>query len=157
MSRPARWLLAAPLVLVGCSSPGDVEQRYARRMGEAQEDLIRAQQGVDDARRGYESDLASAREWDVHVLGIPASGWVFLLIVAGIVVSILAAWAIYQFRQTTDDRRVARDNREKRANQLLVEKERTRQAELAAQKAEFDSVQRYVPPKLSSEAGPDVQ
>jgi hypothetical protein len=142
-------LVLLPLTLAACASPGDVEASHARALGEAQEKLAQAQQGVDNVQRGYESDLASAKEWDVHMFGIPASGWMVLLIIGAVLAAVLLGWGIYLVRQAGDQRRILVNNREKRAHELALAKEKTRQAELAAQKAEYDSVQRYVPPPLS--------
>lgn len=138
------WWFALPLMLAGCASPGDVEASYSRELGIAQEELAHAQQGVDAARRNYESDLASAREWDVHVLGIPASGWVTLSIVGAVLLAVLLGWGIYLLRSALQERRALLNNREQRAHQLAMAREKTRQAE-------FDSVMRYVPPPLSTE------
>ena len=137
------WWLLAPLSLAACSSPSDVEASYPRKLGLAQEALFQAEAGVAAVERAQAEDLARAREWDVHVLGIPASGWVAILIFASILAFIglivLGAW----FREVSADRR-------EKATSLALAKEKTRQAELAAQKAEWDSVARYVPPKTST-------
>lgn len=138
------WLALTPLLLAACAGPVDVEASYARELGTAQEVLYQAQEGVSAAERDYVTDLASAREWNVHVFGIPASGWVAILIFASILLFIglifLSLWA----RESLEDRR-------RKASALALAKEETRQAELAAQKAEWDSVARYVPPAASTD------
>lgn len=94
-------VLTAPLLLTGCASPADVEQRHA----------------VDMAQ--YQKDIATANEWNTHVLGIPSSGWLAIIIVGivfGFILLICAGvWTWNVFERRADDRlKVAAMNSEVR-------------------------------------------
>jgi hypothetical protein len=90
----------AAIGLSGCASPGDVQARY------------------DTARTAYESDMATAREWDAHVLGIPAAGWVAILITGLVLLAALLATAGFFMHRTRMDRRA-------REHELAMDRERT--------------------------------
>lgn len=97
--------LALLVLAVGCSSPADVEKRHA---------AVQAK---------YEADLAYAQEWNNHVLGIPASGWLTIIIFGSLLATgLLVAAGVWTYRTL-----------ERRANhrhQLAVEQQKTRRAEL---------------------------
>lgn len=77
MTRRALPPLAVALAaLAGCATPAEVEARYGRL--EAERDAA----------------VAAARAWDTHTLGIPASGWVVIIILAVLIVGALAAGAM---------------------------------------------------------------
>jgi hypothetical protein len=95
----------AVLTVAGCSSPEGVERVHQ------QNEVM------------YHEDLATAREWDHHVMGIPSSGWVgifVLAIVATVVLLVLGGIALYH---------IAEDKRQN-AHRLNAEKERTKQIAL---------------------------
>lgn len=137
------WALAPLAALVaGCSTESDVEAAYQRSVGMANERLINAQTDVANLDRERLADLAAAREWNVHVLGIPAGGWVAILVVAALVVGVLVVLFGLWLRERGQEKR-------SHATRLAVEQEKTKQAEAAARQAEWDSVARYQPPKVA--------
>ena len=79
--------LLSLLALTACSSPGDVQAQY------------------DSLRDSYDSDMATAQEWNNHVLGIPASGWVPILILACLMVAILLGTLIFYISQGRSEKR----------------------------------------------------
>lgn len=93
-------VVAAALLLVflsGCASPGDVEQRHA------------------DELYKYHQDIATANEWNTHVLGIPASGWLAIILFAIIFGVGLLGYFGYLTYGVLEDRR-----RNKHAMQLKI-------------------------------------
>ncbi len=68
-------VVALVATLTACSGPADVERRY-------REELAR-----------YDADMATAIEWNNHTLGIPASGWLVIVIVAVLVAGTLLVLA----------------------------------------------------------------
>lgn len=103
MRRGALVLAAAlPVLAAGCMSPAEVESKHA------------------DAQRTYRDDLAAAEEWNQHVLGVPASGWVAILIAAAIGLTIVLAFGIVSLHDSFEDRR-------RKAHGLALEREKTRQ------------------------------
>jgi uncharacterized membrane protein len=85
-------LLVIPLVfLAGCSSPADVEKTHR------------------DAESIYQQDLARAQEWNTHVLGIPSSGWLTILILSILslltLVILAGVWAYRVQERRASDRR----------------------------------------------------
>jgi hypothetical protein len=81
----SKWMVVLlPLILVGCASPSDIQNMH------------------DAEVLKYQSDLSAAQQWDTHTLGIPASGWLAIIVVAclmGFVLIILAGTWGYQWQQ----------------------------------------------------------
>lgn len=99
-----------PLILVAvlatattaaCSSPGDVSAVY------------------EQAQVTYREDMVTAQEWNNHVLGIPASGWLAILSVGGLIVSLLLIWTIVLVNDARLDRR-------RKRHELALRQEETR-------------------------------
>lgn len=86
-----RGLLGSPLLLVACASPADVESLHATEQAK------------------YQTDLASAQEWNTHVLGIPASGWLAIILTGCVLTFILliliGVW-VYNARESRADNRM---------------------------------------------------
>jgi hypothetical protein len=142
------WFALPLLALAGCSTPSQVELQHAMDLAEKEQAVAAAERALTEVDRNYAEDLASANAWDVHYWGIPASGWVAVGIVAVIALAVGLGFAVHWLKESMDARR--RNN-----VTLEVERQRTEQARLEALKAEYDSVQRYVPPPLSqSEKAP---
>lgn len=79
-------MVGVMLLVAGCSSPADVEQLHQQEMAK------------------YQGTLASAQEWNTHTFGIPASGWLAIIItsiVMGFILLILIGCWVYN----TQDRR----------------------------------------------------
>jgi hypothetical protein len=113
------------------SSPADVEARLEFAREEHASAAVEADDELRRAEATYREDLAQAELWDQHVLGIPAAGWVpiligFLVVLTGIMIWVI--WLVSEAR--ADRRRRQQDVDEKRveAEQVVaVERERTRQ------------------------------
>ena len=78
--------LALGLLVTSCASPADVQAGYENRK-------------IEDAKMiedDYHRALEHAQSWDHHVLGIPASGWLPIMIVALVFSMIITGVLIYQ-------------------------------------------------------------
>ena len=123
-----KLLYLSPLLLAGCASPGDVEVYYAGRR-------IANEQVVTRTEVEYHNALATANEWNHHVLGIPASGWLAILIIGIIGVVILAicgGTALYHLREQKIRCQANVD----------VEIERTKQRQIEADAKQWDFINR---------------
>jgi uncharacterized protein HemY len=80
------------LLLAGCSSPADVERLHAEEMSK------------------YQRDIETAQEWNTHVLGIPASGWLAIVILSILLAAVLlicaGVWAYGVQERRARDRRL---------------------------------------------------
>lgn len=90
------------LLLTACATPAQVAEGH--RLAEER----------------YTEDLATAVEWNVHTLGIPASGWVAIWICGALVAGIVAVIGMFYLSE-------ARTERRKDRHRLEMERERTRQ------------------------------
>jgi hypothetical protein len=102
----------APLfALAACSSPADVTADHERAVRGHQEWLRSA-----DAT--YRDDLAFAEEWNDHFMGIPAAGWVPILVFACLLATILLVVAGISVYTTFEDKR-------HKAHDLALDHEKT--------------------------------
>lgn len=101
-------LLVLPLVfLAGCSSPADVERLHAV------------------AETKYHDDIVFAQEWNTHVLGIPSSGWlaiIILSILSLLVLLICAGVWVYNVQERRARDRRLRDQGDFQLEQARVER-----------------------------------
>lgn len=80
-----RAALGLPVLLVACSSPADIQTAHQ----------------AEEAR--YQDLLASANEWNTHVLGIPASGWLAIILVGSLMVfALLVLGGVWAYHRQTD-------------------------------------------------------
>lgn len=90
----SRILLGSPLLLGACASPADVESLHATEQAK------------------YQTDLASAQEWNTHVLGIPASGWLAIILAGSALTFILlicaGTWVYHVQQRRAEERTNAR-------------------------------------------------
>lgn len=93
--------------MTGCASPGDVQESYNSARGT-----------YETAKRTYDSDMAFANEWNDHVLGIPAAGWLAITVVVSVLGLVLLMWLTWLVARAIDRRR---DDR----RELALERERT--------------------------------
>jgi type II secretory pathway pseudopilin PulG len=133
------------LLLTACSSPADVRadhdrtlEEYQREIDDAQGAIASAQDQINLAQDSIRTenarlpgDVAVAESWNNHWWGIPAGGWVAILIVASVGLAVvLSVWAYFY--------NVRRRLRQRRAHDLSLERERTEQRRLAALKGQVE-------------------
>lgn len=107
-----RWLTCGVLVLVaGCATPADVERLHATEQAK------------------YQTDLAEAQEWNVHTLGIPASGWLAIILGCAALAFILLICAGVWIYRVQERRAEYQLDADKRRSEL----ERVRAAKPACQ------------------------
>lgn len=94
--------LAIWLVVSACASPHDVRTKHAEELA------------------NYRGDLARAEEWNNHVLGIPGSGWLGIIMLACVLGAFLLVLAGIEVAGALGDRRSKR-------HQLDLEREKTAQ------------------------------
>jgi hypothetical protein len=85
------------LTLAGCASPGDVAATRDAAIRKADQD--------------YASGIDRAVEWNSHALGIPASGWVAILVSVGLVLVVtvgVVGWKWISSRHERDMTRLRR-------------------------------------------------
>jgi hypothetical protein len=111
MRRVAAGLTLAACALIGCSSPGDVTADHERSVADLQRQL-------NDADAVYHDKLAIAQEWNEHVWGIPAAGWVTILSIVGVLALALVGVIVYLVARAREERRNQR-------HQLALEREKT--------------------------------
>jgi len=111
MRRVTAGLTLAACTLVSCSSPGDVTADHERSVADLQRQL-------NDADATYHDKLATAQEWNQHVWGIPAAGWVTILSIVGVLVLALIGVIVYLVARAREERRNQR-------HQLALEHEKT--------------------------------
>lgn len=71
-----KWMVVLlPVILVGCASPSDIQNLH------------------DAEILKYQSDLSAAQQWGTHTLGIPASGWMAIIITSIVLGCILLVCA----------------------------------------------------------------
>lgn len=107
MSRSSILPVAVLLLLAGCSSPADVERLHA------------------EAETKYHDDIVFAQEWNTHVLGIPASGWMAILslsILLTFVLLICAGVWVYNVQERRAVHRRAREQDEHALNRVRIER-----------------------------------
>jgi heme/copper-type cytochrome/quinol oxidase subunit 2 len=97
----------ALIALSGCSSPADVEKIHR------------------DAESVYQKNLARAEEWNTHVLGIPSSGWLAIVILSiclGVVLLILLGVWRYNVQERRAADRRSEKNRQFELDKALVDR-----------------------------------
>lgn len=119
-TRAVRWAAASivlsvvALVMAACASPADVTANHEREI-RGYQDALR------DAGANYRDDLANAREWNDHFMGVPAAGWIPILIFACVLAAILLGFGGYRVFNAFADRR-------QKQYGLEVEREKTLRA-----------------------------
>lgn len=126
-------------VLVGATggfqSPADVEGDRAISISKAEQDRAEAERAygasVWEAGRVYDDEMPTAQRWSQRYYGVPMGGAVTIgLVGIGIACTVLAS--VIGACQAALQRRGARkDLDRRRAHELEVQREQTRQAELA--------------------------
>lgn len=122
-ARPRIVLLLSSLPTAACASPADVQADHDRTIRGYYDSIREAQDNVHDENARFRGDMATAQDWNHHMLGIPAAGWVAILISASVVFAIVTiVWLV-----TAHDQR---ELRRKREHVLALEQQKTRQRQL---------------------------
>jgi rubrerythrin len=117
--------LALPLLLAACATPADVRANHERALDGYENTIREALDDMQAANREYVRSLEVAERWDTHWWGIPAGGWVAILITVGVLLAtVLGVWTYF-----ADERRTIRRRRE---HELALEREKTEQRRLKA-------------------------
>lgn len=102
--RKAVWAL--PLfLLAGCATPAEEAARQDGYIAQAAQRLATEQGNYDAAVARKAAAVAEQEAWNVHTLGIPASGWAVLTALAIVLGSILLGVLIYRVDQALKHRR----------------------------------------------------
>lgn len=125
MSKSRLALVPLLLALTACASPADVQADHDRTVRGYQDQIRELQGNIRHENQAFAGDVATAREWNQHFMGIPAAGWVAILILATIVVGIgVVVWMMLAHD--------SRDVRRQREHELALEREKTERARIKA-------------------------
>lgn len=103
--RKAVWAL--PLfLLAGCATPAEEAARQDGYIAQAAQRLATEQGNYDAAVARKAAAVAEQEAWNVHTLGIPASGWATLVAIAIFFSAVLFGVLIYRVDRALKDRRV---------------------------------------------------
>jgi hypothetical protein len=88
------WLLVLALVLAGCDGEPELAATRDAAIRKAQND--------------YQNGLATAHDWNTYTMGIPAAGWLAIILTALVGLVILGCVVGYWWKEALTERRANR-------------------------------------------------